>query len=98
MKSIIPDFASGVLNSKRATTTGADVPGAPQGHHAGTDTTTMTPNEKEAIPRSSSSLDHSSDDDDSLEKIDTTAEHGVQAVQAMTQTWTKRDILAAYIM
>ncbi|KIX01204.1 uncharacterized protein Z518_08929 [Rhinocladiella mackenziei CBS 650.93] len=43
------------------------------------------------------SVDHSSDDE-SLEKIDDNAEHGVQTVQAMTYAWSKKDILFLYIM
>ena len=37
-------------------------------------------------------------DDDSTEKVDLDAQHGVQAQQAMTQVWTKRDLITAYIL
>ena len=43
------------------------------------------------------SLDGNSSDEE-LNKIDTTAEHGVQQVQAMTHAWTRRDLILAYIM
>jgi MFS family permease len=36
--------------------------------------------------------------DEELNKIDTTAEHGVQQVQAMTHAWTRRDLILAYIL
>lgn len=43
------------------------------------------------------SLDGDSTDEE-LNKIDRNAEHGVQQIQAMTQVWTRRDLLFAYIM
>ena len=36
--------------------------------------------------------------DEELNRIDATAEHGVQQVQAMTHVWNRRDLLFAYIM
>lgn len=88
MKFVFPGSASPAIVNNTATTTGSDAA------HAGTHS--EKPDDKD-IPRASSSLDNSSDDD-SVEKIDSNAEHGVQAVQAMTQAWSKSDILAAYIM
>jgi hypothetical protein len=55
-------------------------------------------NEKDVRVGDGQPRDYSSDDDSSLEKVDTNAEHGVQTIQAMTQVWSKRDILAAYVM
>jgi MFS family permease len=78
--------------------TGVDnehTPSKPEGH-AATDAEAVT--EKDAHVRDSSSRDYTSDDASSLEKIDTNAEHGVQTVQAMTQVWSKRDILITYVM
>lgn len=37
-------------------------------------------------------------DSESIEKVDPDAQHGVQRVQAMTHVWSKRDLIAAYIM
>lgn len=39
-----------------------------------------------------------SSDDDSLNKVDTAAQAGVQKVQAMTQVWSKREIILAYVL
>jgi hypothetical protein len=36
-------------------------------------------------------------DDEELNKVDTTAERGVQAIQAATHVWTKKDLIYAYI-
>jgi len=38
------------------------------------------------------------DSDEELNKIDTNAEYGVQRAQAMTQVWTKKDLIVAYIL
>lgn len=59
---------------------------------------TEAANEKDVKVGDNASRDYSSDDDSSLEKLDTNAEHGVQTIQAMTQVWSKRDILASYVM
>jgi hypothetical protein len=39
----------------------------------------------------------SENSDEELNKVDTNAEHGVQAIQAATHVWTKRDLILAYI-
>ncbi|KAF1850404.1 siderophore iron transporter-like protein [Cucurbitaria berberidis CBS 394.84] len=67
----------------------ADVPAAVQGHTSLED----TPDEKLGAPRSPLSFNS----DEELNKVDTTAEHGVQAIQASTQVWSKRDLILAYI-
>jgi len=36
--------------------------------------------------------------DDEMTKVDTSAQRGVQNVQAMTLVWSKRDLILAYIM
>jgi hypothetical protein len=71
----------------------ADVPAAVQGH---TSTEVPRPDEKLGTPRSVNSM--SGSDDEELNKIDTTAETGVQAVQAATHVWTKRDLIIAYVL
>ncbi|PSN71799.1 siderophore iron transporter-like protein [Corynespora cassiicola Philippines] len=53
------------------------------------------PNEKEfGAPRSA----NSTESDDELNKVDTTAQHGVQTAQAMTFVWSKRDMLIGYVL
>lgn len=37
-------------------------------------------------------------DDDSINKVDATAPRGVQIAQAMTQVWSRRDLLLAYVL
>jgi len=61
-------------------------------------TTSDTPRDAEKLgtPRSGSSL--SDTDSEELNKIDTTAEAGVQAVQAATHVWSKRDLIVAYVL
>jgi hypothetical protein len=71
----------------------ADVPAAVQGH---TSMDASRPDEKLGTPRSVNSM--SGSDDEELNKIDTTAESGVQAVQAATHVWTKRDLIIAYVL
>ncbi|OAL54727.1 siderophore iron transporter-like protein [Pyrenochaeta sp. DS3sAY3a] len=66
----------------------ADIPEAVQGHTSLED----HPDEKLGTPRSTLS----SNSDEELNKIDTTAETGVQAIQAATYVWTKRDLIIAY--
>lgn len=53
--------------------------------------------EKTVHHNTTSSLGETSDDE-SVEKIDTNAEYGVQAVQAMTFAWSKNEIIFIYIM
>lgn len=50
--------------------------------------------EKSGMPRS---IDTADESDEELRKVDTTAQHGVQSVQAMTHVWSKRDLVLAYI-
>ena len=70
----------------------ADVPASVQGH---TSMDVSRPDEKLGSPRESSL---SQDSDEELNKVDTTAEHGVQAVQAASLVWKKRDLILAYIL
>lgn len=70
----------------------ADVPASVQGH---TSQEVKHPNEKLGTPRSDTS---SSQDDEELNKVDTTAEDGVQQVQAASMVWSKRDLILAYFL
>jgi hypothetical protein len=70
----------------------ADVPASVQGH---TSMEVKRPDEKLGSPRESAMSDYSDDD---MNKIDTTAEHGVIAVQAASSIWKKRDLILAYIL
>jgi hypothetical protein len=72
----------------------ADVPAAVQAH---TSMDGGRPDEKLGTPRGTS-MSGSGSDDEELNKIDTSAESGVQAVQAATHVWTKRDLILAYIL
>lgn len=69
----------------------ADVPASVAGH------TSMEANrnvdEKLGAPRSEDELS----DDSSLNKVDTTAEAGVQRAQAMTLVWTRSELIIAYV-
>ncbi|KAF3036531.1 hypothetical protein E8E11_005322 [Didymella keratinophila] len=71
----------------------ADVPAAVDGH------TSMDvarrPDEKIGAPRTGSPMSES--DDEELNKVDTHAEQGVQAIQAVTFVWTKKDLILAYV-
>ncbi|KAF1922599.1 siderophore iron transporter mirB [Didymella exigua CBS 183.55] len=71
----------------------ADIPAAVDGH-ASMDVSRF-PDEKIGAPRSPSSM--SASDDESLNKVDTHAEQGVQAIQAATFVWTKNDLILAYV-
>ncbi|CAO2658379.1 Nn.00g061020.m01.CDS01 [Neocucurbitaria sp. VM-36] len=68
----------------------ADVPAAVQGHTSLED----HPDEKLGSPRTGTL---SNDSDEELNKVDTNAELGVQAAQAATMVWPKRDLIIAYI-
>ena len=70
----------------------SDVPAAVQGH---TSMDAAGPDEKVGSPRASSM---SRDSDEELNAVDTTAEQGVQAVQAASLVWNKRDLILAYIL
>lgn len=67
----------------------ADVPASVQGH-----TSDDHVDEKLGSPRATT-LSNSSDEE--LNKVDESAESGVQAIQAVTYVWTKRDLILAYI-
>jgi hypothetical protein len=88
-----------LLSSGRGTTTYdhdqkdvADVPAAVHGHSS---QDMPRPDEKLGTPRTPESM--SQVDDEELNKVDTTAERGVQAIQAATHVWTKKDLIYAYI-
>lgn len=68
----------------------ADVPASVQGHTS----PEGHPDEKLGTPRSGSSVAF----DEELNKIDTTVETGVQAIQAATHVWNKRDLIMAYVL
>lgn len=72
----------------------ADVPAAVDGH-ASMDVA-RRPDEKIGAPRTPTSMSDASDEE--LNKVDTTAEQGVQAIQAATFVWTKKDLIMAYIL
>ncbi|KAI4909155.1 hypothetical protein J4E85_011627 [Alternaria conjuncta] len=69
----------------------ADVPASYQGH---TSMDAARPDEKVGSPRESA---RSRESDEELNKVDTTAEVGVQHVQAASLLWKKRDLILAYI-
>lgn len=69
----------------------ADVPASYQGH---TSMDAARPDEKVGSPRESA---RSRESDEELNKVDTTAEAGVQNVQAASLLWKKRDLILAYI-
>lgn len=69
----------------------ADIPASVQGH---TSLDVARPDAKLGTPRTTT-LDENSDEE--LNQVDKTAEHGVQAVQAATQVWTKRDKIIAFV-
>jgi hypothetical protein len=69
----------------------ADVPASYQGH---TSMDAARPDEKVGSPRESA---RSRDSDEELNKVDTTAEAGVQRAQAASLLWKKRDLILAYI-
>ncbi|KAH9879494.1 hypothetical protein IAQ61_001312 [Plenodomus lingam] len=90
--------SSALLSSSRPTTDAdhkdvADVPASVQGH---TSIDVDRPNEKLGAPHTAGSSDFDSDEE--LNRVDTTAEAGVQAVQAASMLWTKRDLILAYIL
>lgn len=70
----------------------ADVPASYYGHTTSMDAGQRPLDEKLGAPRSETETD-----DDSLNKVDTTAEAGVRKAQAMTLVWTKKEILLAYV-
>ena len=72
----------------------ADVPAAVDGHTSMD--ASRRPDEKIGAPRSPSSM--SGSDDEELNKVDTHAEQGVQAIQAVTFVWTKKDLIMAYVL
>jgi len=72
----------------------ADIPASVEGH---TSFDAGPVDEKLGATRSSDATADSASDEE-LTKVDTTAQRGVQNVQAMTQVWTKRDLIIAYIL
>lgn len=73
----------------------ADIPAAVDGH-ASMDVSRRN-DEKIGAPRSPTSMSDESNDEE-LNKVDTHAEHGVQAIQAVTFVWSKQDLILAYIL
>jgi hypothetical protein len=69
----------------------ADVPASYAGH---TSIDVPRVDEKLGAPRDADPMSS----EEELTKVDTTAEQGVQNVQAMTHVWTRRDLIVAYIM
>lgn len=72
----------------------ADVPAAVDAH-ASMDASRHT-DEKIGAPRNATAMSES--DDEELNKVDTHAEQGVQAIQAVTLVWTKKDLIMAYVL
>ncbi|KAH6629191.1 siderophore iron transporter mirB [Boeremia exigua] len=72
----------------------ADIPAAVDAH--GSMDVSRRNDEKIGAPRSPSSMSDGSSDEE-LNKVDTHAEQGVQAIQAATLVWSKRDLIMAYI-
>lgn len=74
----------------------ADVPAAVDGHTAMD--APRRPDEKEiGAARTPSSMSSEASDEE-LNKVDTHAEQGVQAIQAATMVWSKRDLIVAYVL
>jgi hypothetical protein len=71
----------------------ADVPTSVQGH---TSMDAKRPDENTGSPRSASQSDISSDEE--MNKIDYSAEQGVQAVQAASHIWKKSHLIVAYVL
>ena len=69
----------------------SNIPAAVAGH---TGHDIETGKKSDGVPRS---IDTAEESDEELRKVDTTAQHGVQSVQAMTHVWSKRDLILAYI-
>jgi hypothetical protein len=72
----------------------SDVPASVDGH-ASMDVSRRA-DEKIGAPRTPTSLSNASDEE--LNKVDKTAEQGVQAIQAVTFVWTKKDLIIAYVL
>lgn len=57
------------------------------------------PDEKNiGAPRTPSSISSDAASDEEINRVDTNAEQGVQAIQAATFVWSKRDLILAYIL
>lgn len=82
-------------SSARATRADQDLAGVPASVHGHTSLEVARPDEKVGAPHTATFSD---DSDEELNKIDTTAEAGVQAVQAASMLWTRRDLIIVYIM
>lgn len=74
----------------------ADVPAAVDAH--ATMDASRRPDEKDIGAARTPSSMSSEESDEELNKVDTHAEQGVQAIQAATMVWSKRDLIVAYIM
>ncbi|EXJ78618.1 hypothetical protein A1O1_09019 [Capronia coronata CBS 617.96] len=73
-----------------------DTPGSAAGDGDADLTTHKFTDKEAAVPGDS---DNSSQGDDVNEKpIDTDAQRGVQAAEAVTEVWTKRDLIIAYVL
>lgn len=81
-------------NESSAAAAEKDVADVPASYAAHTSTDGGRPDEKLGAPRTNGV---ESDSDEELNKIDTHAEQGVQAIQAMTHVWSKRGLLMGFI-
>ncbi|KAL6710301.1 hypothetical protein ACN47E_009247 [Coniothyrium glycines] len=81
--------------SPEITTVNHDIANVPSAVHGHTSMDAPRPDEKLGIPRSDTSISDKSDEE--LNRVDKTAEDGVQAIQATTMVWTKRDLIIAYV-
>ena len=83
-------------NDKSVENNAIDVAAVPDSLVGHTSMDASAPDEKVGAPRSVDGTD--SDEENSLNKVDTHAEPGVQRVQAMTYAWSKQDLIMAYVL
>jgi hypothetical protein len=81
-------------NHGSATATEKDVADVPASYAGHTSTENTRPDEKLGSPRGNC---EETDSDDELNKVDTHAEQGVQAMQAMTYVWSKKSLYMTFI-
>jgi hypothetical protein len=81
-------------NTDSANADNRDIADVPASYHGHTSMDVARPDEKVGSPRESAM---SRESDEELNKVDTTAEIGVQQVQAASLVWKKRDLILAYI-
>ena len=74
-----------------------DVAGVPAAVQGQTSIDARWRDDKLGATRTSDATGDSASDDEMTE-VDTSAQRGVQNVQAMTLVWSKRDLILAYIM